>query len=78
MKALPSLAGPVVVDHARLVKGYQDFVAEGLVDLAIRDVRGVDGPYLAPFSQREVAAFLRLPLSLQDLPAAPGRPGEQV
>lgn len=78
VEPLASLAGPIVVDHARLIKGYEHFVAEGLVDLSVGDVRGVNGPYFSPLSQREVCAFLRLPSSLQDFPPAAGRPGKKV
>lgn len=47
MQALALLAGPVILYHAGLVEGYQDFIAKGLVYLSIRYMGRIYGPYLA-------------------------------
>ena len=78
VQPLPDLAGPVVVDHAGGVQRNQHLIAEGLVDLPVSDVRGIDGPHLAPFAQREMDTFLRFPSSLQDFPPPAGGAGKEV
>lgn len=78
VQALLLLGGPVVVDHAGVIQRDQRLVAQDLVDLPVRDVRGVDGPHLAPFPQGEMTALHGLPRSLQDFTPAAGRPGKQM
>ena len=50
----------------------------GFMDLPVGNVRCVNGPHLAPLTQRKVDALLGLPLSLQDLPTSAGCARKQM
>ena len=78
VQALLLLGGPVVVDHTGVIQRDQRLVAQDFVDLPVRNVRGVDGPHLAPFPQGEMVALHGLPRSRQDFPSPAGRPGKQM
>ena len=78
MQAHPLAARAVVVDHGRRVEGYEDFVAQGLVDLSVGDVGRVYGAGLAPLLDDEVDAPPRAVSPPKDLPPAHSRTGEKV
>ena len=78
VQALSLLAGSVVVDRAGAVERCQHLPGENLVDLAVRDVRGVDDPKLSPLPQRKTDRFSRPPFPIQNLAPALGRAGKQV
>lgn len=50
MKALVPLTCPVVIDHARVIKRNQNFIAQGLVDLSVSNVGRIYGAYLSTLS----------------------------
>ena len=58
-------AGVVVIDQAGGVEGHQHLLAEGFVDLAIRNVWGIYRARLAPLPEDKVRASSKSMLSQQ-------------
>jgi hypothetical protein len=54
VKAFLLLAGSVVIYHARAIKGYQDLVAQGLMDLPVCHVGSVNRAHLPPLPKGKV------------------------
>ena len=50
VKALFLLTCPVVIDHARVIKRNQNFIAKGFVDLPISNMGRIYGAYLPTLS----------------------------
>lgn len=50
VKALSPLACPVVIDHAGVVKGNQNFITMGFVDLSVSNVWRIYGAYFPTLS----------------------------
>ena len=78
MQALSPLAGPVCIDHAGTVQRDQDIIAKGFVDLAVIDVRRVNGADLAALPQGKVDIFPRFPLAGKNFPPPAGGARKQV
>lgn len=78
MKALALLACPVVIDHAGVIQGNQNFIAKGFVDLAVSDMGRIYGAYLAPLSKCEMGTLHRLSILFQYLLPPFCRTGKQV
>ena len=78
VQAFSYLAGPVIINHAGTIERNQDFVAKGLVYLPVSDMGRVNRPHFPTLAQSKMAAFFRLPFSVQHFPPTPSGAGEQV
>lgn len=78
VKALVLLACPVVIDHTGVIKGNQNFIAQNLVNLPIRNVGRIYGAYLPTLPKGEMGTLHRLPRLFQNLLPPSCCPGKQV
>ena len=78
VKPFPSLARSVIIYHAGAIKGYQDLIAQGLMDLPVCHMRGINRADFPTFRQGKVGAFLEFIPPLQYIFPAAGRSRKQV